>query len=178
MTEIALDDLKPLANWRDAPVGALLKARGSSDEFLFGMRCEMKIGAMPMSCFLVLAGESRGLLLEGNIQDAAMNVSSRLEIVVKDPFPVQLTHQHYSLRGIVCASAPSSGFLFVRAMLQSQKRTYVTLRDPRGTPTGTVFDQNPDDVWILGLTDVSDKIALDVAGPMKIQPPAGADPGV
>jgi hypothetical protein len=47
-------------------------------------------------------------------------------------------------------------------MLQSQKRTYVMLRDPRGTPTGTVFDQNLPDVWILGATDIAEKEGLDL----------------
>jgi hypothetical protein len=68
---------------------------------------------------------------------------------------VQFTQNHYELSGIVCESGAGSGLFFVRGKLRSNTRAYVWLHYPtQNMPTGAVVIDKPDDMWIVGFTEV------------------------
>src|SRR5882672_4078435 len=159
LTSILLADLKVYADWKAAPLGALLQIRTVSDSsILVGMRCHMKIGGSPHPCFLVLEGKDSGRLLEeGILRDCAIDVSSLLEISVKDPNPVKYSQELYQARGILCESVIGSGRLFVRAALVNGTRFFVWIADPSGKESaGTATTNAPEDIFVLGETELTE----------------------
>lgn len=156
---VPIEELKAVASCEQAPPDALLQVRGNAEIPVFAMRCEMRYGSTPSPCLLILSGSDRGLIVEGgSALRPGLDVSAFSRPAVKDPFPVQFTQDHYELAGIVCESGAGSGLFFVRGRLASNTRAYVWLRELNASvPVGAVVTDKPDDMWVLGFTEVVKK---------------------
>ena len=156
---VPLAKLKVFGNWAQAPLGALLQAKDTTDgAVIVGMRCELKVQGVPLACFLVLEGPNRGLLLEaGGVRGPALDVSSILEVRVGDLILMPFSQDFSEVYGIVCEHRPGSGHVLVRAKMQSKARAFVWLRDPSGNePTGTAITEAVPDLLIIGVTEVGE----------------------
>jgi hypothetical protein len=156
---VPLAKLKVYGDWTQAPLGALLQGYETSQgEVIVGMRCELKLSGVPLACFLVLDGSYRGLLLEaGGVREAALDVSSLLEVRVADLALTPMTQEFFSVFGIVCEHSAGSGHFLVRAKMRSNARAFVWLRDPSGNePTGTATTDAIPDLLIVGTTKVGE----------------------
>lgn len=161
ITSVPLDKLKIYGNWKQASVGTLLQARAvGTNATIVGLRCQMKVGAVPQSCFLVLDGADRGTLIEeGVLRDPALDVSDLLEIRVGELSPIAFSPEaHAGLFGLVCEHQAGSGHFLVRAKTRGAQRVFVSLSDPSGKePVGTVITENVPDLLVVGLIEVSER---------------------
>ena len=133
LTSIPLSKLKTYGNWKQAPVGALLQVRSTSNKAaIIGLRCQVNAAQNPTPCFLVLDGPGRGFLPESGLYDAAFDVAELIDIHVTDLAPMPFSEARLNVPGLVCEQVAGSGLLYVRAYMQSKTPVYVCLRDPSG----------------------------------------------
>jgi hypothetical protein len=154
VTSIPLSVLR-IRNWKQAPIGTLLQAYKADGGVLVGLRCERTIGDQLLPCFLVLDGEQRGQLLEeGAIRDAAVDVSSLLEIHVSKLSPQPFSFDpHANMVGIICEDGAGSGHFVVRAVSRGLERVWVRISDP----IGTIFVGALPNLLVIGVTETVEK---------------------
>jgi hypothetical protein len=114
---IALDKLKIIDSWRNAPSGTILQVTGEGDVPFIGMYsvAEGRFGE-PQSYILVLHGDRRGALLDGKeLLGPALDVTELVDIRVSHPQPNSFQLQHHMDGNFVCElGTTGSGRFFLR----------------------------------------------------------------
>jgi hypothetical protein len=133
ITTLSLNKLKVYANWKKAPLGSILQTRTVDGAQIIGLRCELDLSVGRMArYFLVLEGDQRGALLEGNVIGLhAIDLSSLVEVGVCE---ISLTRFSGEVRGaiigLVCEHGAGTGHFCVQARSSGYVRGFVWLSDP------------------------------------------------
>ena len=163
VSSITLNDLKVLPFWSEVPLGALVQATTLGGDVFVGMRCAMEMkGFSPKPCLLVLDGDDRGLLVEGeSLRAPALDVSALFEVCVADPSPRPYTAADRDNFGIVCEVTAGTGCLVTRVRTSGGARGYAYMTNwAPGISAGdvTLNQSLPDaDLVVIGPTDLADR---------------------
>jgi hypothetical protein len=161
LKSLPLNQLKTLANWKQAPLGTLLQGHDSSGTEIAGMRCEMTTGSFPTPCFLVLDGDRRGALLEdGSLILPVIDISNVVEVCVTDLGAVEYGGIHRQVGGLVCEASPGSGTFVVPVTTSGHYQGLAFLTDASGSaPVGTIIPtpQAIPNMLVLGFSGLAEK---------------------
>jgi hypothetical protein len=164
LESLALENLKIIDDWRNAPIGAILQVTADDGELPFiGMHSiELRSGKLN-SYFLVLHGHRSGELLDDDaLQRSALDVTEVVDIRVSFPQAVAYQQKHSADFSLVYAPITGSKRFFLRNG-EPDKAIFVCLLDPTDTiPVGGLIrDVGDEKLIMIGQIEIVAKNSLE-----------------